>query len=234
MRTILSRTVLRSSAIATRPLHTSTLKPNPTLRPKLTPSTANTPSARPAATRTMSRYHAAHDATSGPGDARPTAMQVVQDEGLLNALPDKTVLVTGTSSGIGIPTVEALAATGATVFCTARNLAKGRDALAHVLKPGKVELIEMDNESLGSVRRGADEFLRRSGGKLNVLVANAGIMACPEAKSGDGHELQFATNHLAHFLLFQTVKDSLLRCSTGEFNSRVVLLSSMVRLLILS
>lgn len=176
----------------------------------------------------MSRYHDAHVDLKGPGDARPTAMQIIKDEGLEGKLSDKTMLVTGTSSGIGITTVEALAATGATVYCTARNLQKGKEALADVLKPGKVELIEMDNDSLDSVRRGAKQFLDKSGGKLNVLVANAGVMTTPEGKSKDGFETQFATNHLAHFLLFQLCKDGLLKSSTKEFNSRVVMVASMV------
>ena len=78
------------------------------------------------------KYAAAHESPKGPGDARPTALQIVDDEGLRGKLSDKVVLVTGTSSGIGPETARAMAATGATVFCAARDLAKAKEALANV------------------------------------------------------------------------------------------------------
>lgn len=192
----------------------------------------------------FTRYAAAHKQINGPGDARPTALQIVNDnnlEGLLlidlgactwtdrfiGALTDKTILITGCSSGIGIETARALKATGARLFLTARNLDKGREALGDILEPGKVDLLLLDLNSLGSVREFAAEFLKASSSKLNILINNAGIMATPEALTADGFESQFGTNHLAHFLLFQLVKPALLSSSTSEFQSRVVALSSM-------
>ncbi|KAI9725444.1 MAG: hypothetical protein M1828_003115 [Chrysothrix sp. TS-e1954] len=173
------------------------------------------------------RYTDSHTTPKGAGDARPTADQIVHDENLDNALSDKVFLVTGTSSGIGIHTAKALALTGARVFCTVRDMAKGQKALADVLKPGRVELLEMENESLASVRQCARTFLDRSGGACNVLVCNAGVMGCPESKTKEGFERTFGTNHLAHFLLFQLLKDALISSSTPRFNSRVVCVSSM-------
>jgi len=73
----------------------------------------------------MSRYAAAHVDSKGPGDARPTAMQIVEDEGLIGKLEDKVFLVTGVSSGIGIETMRALYATGGHVYGTVRNMQKG-------------------------------------------------------------------------------------------------------------
>ena len=73
----------------------------------------------------MSRYIEAHKDSKGPGDARPTALQVVEDEGLAGKLTDKVFLVTGVSSGIGIETMRALYATGGHVFGTVRNMEKG-------------------------------------------------------------------------------------------------------------
>lgn len=56
---------------------------------------------------------------------------------------------------------------------------------------------------------------------------SSGIMAVPERRlSKQGHELQFGTNHLAHFLLFELLKDTLLRSATPEFSSKVVNVSS--------
>ena len=175
------------------------------------------------------KYSAAHKKPQGPGDARPTALQIVEDEGLVNKLGDKVFVVTGTSSGIGIDTAVALAATGATVYCTARNVAKAEAALGphRAGVSGKLEVVELDNGSLASVREGAAEILRRSGGQVNVLVCNAGIMRVPTVeRTTDGFESQFGTNHVAHFLLFMLLKDALLRSSTPAFNSRVVALSS--------
>ncbi|KAI1616097.1 hypothetical protein EDD36DRAFT_460991 [Exophiala viscosa] len=175
------------------------------------------------------RYAQAHLPTSlaGPGDSRPTALQIVQDNNLDNALSDKVMLVTGTSSGIGIETVRALKATGAKIYATARDLEKGRKALANVLEPGKVELLRLDTASFASVRDCAKEFLARES-QLNVMVNNAGIMALPERTlTQDGHEAQFQTNHLGHFLLFQLLKPTLLASATPAFASRVVNVSSI-------
>lgn len=175
------------------------------------------------------RYAQAHLPTSlaGPGDSRPTALQIIHDNKLENALTDKVMLVTGTSSGIGIETVRALKATGAKIYATARDLDKGRKALADILEPGKVELLQLDTASFASVRACAKEFLAKES-KLNVLVNNAGIMAVPERQlTKDGHEAQFQTNHLGHFLLFQLLKPTLLASAIVTFASRVVNVSSI-------
>lgn len=74
----------------------------------------------------MSRYAEAHKNAKGTGDARPTALQIVQDEGLLGKLTDKIFVITGVSSGIGIETLRALYATGAHVFGTVRDVPKGQ------------------------------------------------------------------------------------------------------------
>lgn len=174
------------------------------------------------------RYAESHKAENrnGPGDSRPTALQIVKDNDLEGKLTDKVVFVTGTSSGIGIETVRALKATGAKVYAAARNLPKAREALADLLEPGKVELILLDTSSFESVRNAAKDFLSKES-KLNLLINNAGIMALPEVViTPDGHEAQFQTNHLGHFLLFQLLKPTLLASSSPNFHSRVVNVSS--------
>ncbi|KAF1999167.1 NAD(P)-binding protein [Amniculicola lignicola CBS 123094] len=170
-------------------------------------------------------YAEAHVDPQGPGDARPTALQILKDNDLVGKLTDKVALVTGVSSGIGIETARALKAAGMHVFGAVRNLEKGKEALGSDLEPGKLELIHLDMNSLDSVRQCAKEFLSKSD-KLNILVNNAGIMSTPEGRTADGIELQFGTNHVAHFLLFQLLKDTLLKSATPEFASRVVSLSS--------
>ncbi|MCJ1396479.1 hypothetical protein MMC18_009369 [Xylographa bjoerkii] len=173
------------------------------------------------------KYTEAHkvDNLRGPSDARPSALQIIKDEGLEGKMTDKVFIVTGASAGIGIETGRALAATGGKVFLTVRDLKKGEAACKSYLEPGRVELLEMDNNSLNSVRAAATTFLGKSN-KLNVLVNNAGIMAAPYLKTADGFESQFGTNHLAHFLFFCLVKDTMIASSTPQFHSRVVNVSS--------
>ncbi len=136
-----------------------------------------------------SPYAAAHKAPKGPGDARPTALDIVKDEGLEGKLTGKVALITGCSSGIGIETARAMAATGARLFLGVRDIAKGESAVSDILKPGHVELLKMDLNSLDSVRAAVDEFKKKSK-TLNILINNAGIMANPKGKTADGFELQ--------------------------------------------
>jgi cysteine synthase len=74
----------------------------------------------------MSRYAEAHVNPAGPSDARPTALQIIKDEGVEGKLAGKVIVITGTSSGIGVETASALSLTGAKLFLTARNLERPR------------------------------------------------------------------------------------------------------------
>jgi len=117
---------------------------------------------------------------SGPGDRRPTALQVVQDNGVLGQWAGRVALVTGATSGIGIETARALHATGADVYFTARDLQKGAATREDILKTsggkGRLEVIELNLDSLESVRNAVKAFLQQSN-TLNVLVNNAGEYA---------------------------------------------------------
>ncbi|ETI25552.1 hypothetical protein G647_02325 [Cladophialophora carrionii CBS 160.54] len=171
-------------------------------------------------------YAAAHRHPKGPGDARPTALQVVQDNERVAALPDLVILITGCSSGLGIETARALVATGATLYLTARSLSKAREALgADLLSNPKVHLLQLDLDSFANVGSCARAFLSQSS-KLNILITNAGIRHVPFAKTKDGFERHFAVNHLSHFLLTQILLPTLKASSTMHFPSRVVALSS--------
>lgn len=172
------------------------------------------------------RYVAAHANPQGPGDSRLTAAQIIQDEGLEGKWNDKVIFITGASSGIGVETAKTLAVTGATLYLTARDLNKARDALGDLANSPKTHLLELDLNSLESVRKCAAAFLSQSS-QLNILIHNAGVMATPEGRTADGFETQFGVNHLAHFLLFNLLKDTLLVSSQATFNSRVVILSSI-------
>ncbi|KAB8233195.1 uncharacterized protein BDW43DRAFT_319741 [Aspergillus alliaceus] len=174
----------------------------------------------------MSRYGEAHANPQGAGDARPTALQIVKDAEMEGKLKGKAAVITGVSSGIGTETVRAAAATGATLYLTARNLDKAKTVLADIFKPEQMEFVEMDNSSLESVRTAAKTILSKTN-KVSLLINNAGILAPPELYlSMEGHELQFVTNYLSHFLLFNLLKPALLAASTPEFQSRVVNVAS--------
>lgn len=138
---------------------------------------------------------------------------------------NQVFLLTGSSGGIGIETGRALAATGGKVYLGVRDLEKGKEALKEILEPDRVELLELDTGSVESVRTAAKTFLSKST-QLNVLVNNAGIMACPEAKTVDGFESQLVINYLGHFLLYKLLEQTLLSSSTPDFASRVVNVAS--------
>jgi len=119
-------------------------------------------------------------------------------------LRGKRVLVTGVSAGLGVETARALTAHGAHVVGTARDLAKARSATKHIRASvngngdGTLDLIELDLASLASIRAAADVLLK-TGKKFDLVIANAGVMACPFGHTADGFETQFGTNHLGHF-----------------------------------
>jgi len=116
-------------------------------------------------------------------------------------LAGKRMLVTGVSAGIGVETARVLAAHGASVIGTVRDLAKGQRATAGI---AGIELIEMDLASLDSVRVAADE-VNAKGDKFDLVIANAGVMACPKTFTQDGFETQFGTNHLGHFVFVNRI-----------------------------
>ena len=137
-------------------------------------------------------------------------------------LKDKRVLVTGTSSGLGIETARALVAHGAYVVGTARDLNKAYAATGAVraaaATSGGFELIEVDLGSLASVRACTDTLLLQAE-PFDVVIANAGVMATLYGHSAD-FETQLGTNHLGHFVLVNRLAPWLLA------GSRVVVLSS--------
>ena len=124
-------------------------------------------------------------------------------------LRGKRILVTGVSAGLGVETARSLAAHGANVVGTARDLAKAEAATAQIRKDaaangGSFELVELDLASLASVRNCADQLLRK-GEPFDVIIANAGVMATPFSYTTDHFEMQFGTNHLGHFVLVNRI-----------------------------
>ena len=116
-------------------------------------------------------------------------------------LTGKRILVTGVSAGLGVETARSLAARGAHVLGAARDLDKARSATAGI---ANLELIQLDLADLASVRAAADTLIA-GGRKFDVVIANAGVMACPKGTTRDGFETQFGTNHLGHFVFINRI-----------------------------
>lgn len=150
---------------------------------------------------------------NGPGP-KATALELLDGVDLSGC----EVIVTGGYSGIGMQTVLALASAGARITVPARQAGLAQARLEGI---AGISIARMDLSDPASVRRFADDY-RSSGRKLDLLVNNAGVMACPLHRTAAGWESQFAINHLGHFLLF----DGLLPVLRAAGRARVIALSS--------
>lgn len=140
------------------------------------------------------------------------------------SLSGKTVVITGGSAGLGLETGRCLAAAGARVVMVARDMSKLEAVLAPLREAdpdARFESEQMDLANLSSVREAGKRMAERYP-QIDVLIDNAGVMACPLARTDDGFELQFGTNHLGHFLFTNLLVPSLLAAPAA----RIVVLSS--------
>ncbi|MEO1041234.1 MAG: oxidoreductase [Pseudomonadota bacterium] len=149
-----------------------------------------------------------------PWDRKPEPSEILGDIDLSG----QRAVVTGGYSGIGLETVRALTERGMDVIAPARSLDKAEAALAGI---DRVTVAAMDLADLSSVKSFA-AAVTGEGKPLDLVINNAGIMACPETRLGDGWESQFATNHIGHFVLIAELLPAILKASTP----RVVALSS--------
>ncbi|XWS49963.1 hypothetical protein CRYUN_Cryun12cG0047500 [Craigia yunnanensis] len=140
-----------------------------------------------------------------------------------------TAIVTGASSGIGVETTRVLALRGVHVVMAVRNVDAGRNAKEAILRaiPGaKIDVMELDLSLMASIRKFAAEY-QSSSLPLNLLINNAGVMATPFMLSHDNIELQFATNHLGHFLLTNLLLENMKNTARkSNREGRIVNLSS--------
>jgi len=136
-----------------------------------------------------------------------------------------TVLVTGANSGLGLETARALTGAGAHVVMACRDTGKAAEAQADVLAEhpaGRTSIVPLDLSDLHSVRQAAEQ-ITDSHDRLDLCIANAGVMIPPLRRTAQGFELQMGTNHLGHFALV----GHLLGLLTSTPDSRVVSVSSM-------
>ena len=145
-------------------------------------------------------------------DSKSDADKIVKEKDLSG----KIAIVTGGYSGIGLETTRALVAIGAKVIIPAKRTEVAVQNLEGIVS--KENIVEMDLGNLNSVRKFTEGF-KESFGKLDLLINNAGIMACPETRIGNGWESQFAVNHIGHFLLTKELMDTMAENDSARFVS---------------
>jgi NAD(P)-dependent dehydrogenase (short-subunit alcohol dehydrogenase family) len=139
-------------------------------------------------------------------------------------LHDQVIVVTGGNSGIGKEAAVTLASYGASVIITARNTAKGADAVAEIRQRSgndQAEVLALDLADFDSIRAFAADLLDRTD-RLDVLVNNAGGILSDRQVTAQGFEMTFGVNHLGHFLLTELLVDRL----KASAPSRVVTVTS--------
>ena len=143
-------------------------------------------------------------------------------------LSGKLVVITGGASGLGQETARAMAAKGAQIVIPVRDMAKGEAALAAIgesVPNADIELMQCDLGEMASIRAFAVAFLAKHD-RIDLLINNAGVMACPYGETADGLEMQFGTNHIGHFLLTNLLMTALLKGAESSGQVRIVNLSS--------
>ncbi|XP_027348846.1 short-chain dehydrogenase TIC 32, chloroplastic-like isoform X2 [Abrus precatorius] len=162
---------------------------------------------------------------SGFGSAS-TAEQVTEGIDASNL----TAIITGGASGIGLETARVLALRKVHVIIAVRNMVSAKKAKQYILEENqsaRVDVMKLDLCSVNSVRSFVDKFIALDL-PLNILINNAGIMFCPFKLSEDGIEMQFATNHLGHFLLTNLLLDKMKQTAKATgIEGRIVNLSSI-------
>jgi NAD(P)-dependent dehydrogenase (short-subunit alcohol dehydrogenase family) len=141
-------------------------------------------------------------------------------------LAGKRAIVTGGASGIGVETARALAGAGAEVTLAVRDSAAGETTAKEIAESTGNSAVAVRRLDLAE-RASVNEFAAAWSGPLHILVNNAGVMAVQELTlNADGHELQFATNHLGHFELALALHDALAAGASDGAGARIVSLSS--------
>ena len=134
-------------------------------------------------------------------------------------LSGKVAIVTGGYSGIGLETSRGLKDAGARVIVPSRRTDVAKSELSGIVETE--DILEMDLANPASVSSFVNEFLD-SGTSLDILINNAAVMACPYMPTKEGWDLQFAVNHIGHFILTK----GLLKLISKSSDARIITLSS--------
>jgi NAD(P)-dependent dehydrogenase (short-subunit alcohol dehydrogenase family) len=141
-------------------------------------------------------------------------------------LSGRAVIVTGGASGIGVETARALAEAGADVTLAVRNAEAGAATKAEIEKtaPGRVSVGHLDLADLSTVAAFASAWGDKP---LDILINNAGVMACPLTYTAQDLEMQIGANHFGHYLLTLGLARALMNGAEEGRAARVVSLSSI-------
>lgn len=128
-------------------------------------------------------------------------------------LSGRVAVVTGANGGLGLESARALAGAGAHVVMAVRNQEKARaavDDIQSTIPDASLELVALDLGSLDSVAEAAAS-IAAAHPTIDILLNNAGLMACPERQTADGFEMQFGVNHLGHWAFTGALLPNVLR-----------------------
>jgi len=137
----------------------------------------------------------------------------------------KTIIITGASNGLGLETVKKIAKNfkNYRIIMACRNISKANSVKNEIIKDSQntnLIVMEIDTSSLESVKNFVLNYKKSSYGKIYALICNAGIGGSSNGISKDGFDLIFATNHLGHFLLVNSL------LSEMEENGKIIIVSS--------
>ena len=165
----------------------------------------------------------------------PTALEAIDGVNLTGL----TAVVTGGNSGIGVETVRALALAGAKVILCSRSIEAGQHIaddiinasttgtpLTSPIKKENIIVRQLDLADLDSVKSLA-ETLNAELPTINLLILNAGVMACPKSHTKQGFEMQIGVNHIGHFYLTKLLLPKLIASGTPASPSRVISVASL-------
>lgn len=167
-------------------------------------------------------------ATPGTLSKTSTADEVIATLGA-DKLHGKTVVITGANTGLGFETARAMVANGADVVLCSRGAENGAKAVQTIkdqFPNAKVTTEVLDLGSHASIRSFAKAYTESSR-PINVLINNAGVMACPRTETSDGLEQQLGVNHVGHFLLTTSLLPVLEKSGSEKEPARVINVSSM-------
>lgn len=142
----------------------------------------------------------------------------------------KFVIVTGGGGGLGYETSRILCKYGANVTISCRTREQGDNVIKKIKEElgqsAEISYITMDLQDLETVKTFAAEY-EKSKKPLNLLINNAGVMACDLSKTKQSFEMQFGVNHIGHFALTKLLLPILSSSGQPNSKSKVVNLSSL-------
>ncbi|KAI1409850.1 oxidoreductase [Hypoxylon sp. FL1857] len=145
-------------------------------------------------------------------------------------LTGKVILITGGTNGLGAAAAKMLASRNAAkIYITGRNESSAQRVIKDIKSTGsntEVVWIQCDHTQLATVKEAADTILAKES-RLDVLMANAGIMALPPGLTKDGYELHFGINHVAHALLIRKLLGLLQKTAKEHGEARIIPISSL-------